>query len=75
MHLTSGCRRQRKNQAAPRPERYVQNDSILFEKLNYKIPYIILGIALVAWDGSIIIDPIHFSSKFQYTWDFSEMKW
>jgi len=43
--------------------------------MNYKIPYIILGIALVAWGGSIIIDRIHYSNKFQYTWDFSEIKW
>jgi hypothetical protein len=34
-----------------------------------------LGAALVIWGASIIIDPVHYSSKFNFTWDFTEIKW
>jgi len=37
--------------------------------------YILLGIAMVAWGISIIIDPVYYTSKFRYTWDFTEIKW
>ena len=40
-----------------------------------KFQYIILGVVLMVWGASIIIDPIHYSSKFTYTWDFTEIKW
>ncbi len=43
--------------------------------MRYKIQYIILGVAMIAYGSSIIIDPIHCSSKFQYTLDFTEIKW
>ena len=40
-----------------------------------KFQYIILGVVLMVWGTSIIIDPIRYSSKFTYTWDFTEIKW
>jgi hypothetical protein len=43
--------------------------------MSAKFPYVILGAALMAWGASIIIDPIYYSSRFTYTWDFTEIKW
>jgi len=43
--------------------------------MSAKFQYLILGVVLMVWGASIIIDPIHYSSKFTYTWDFNEIKW
>jgi len=43
--------------------------------VNSKIIYIVLGVALVMWGASIIIDPVQYSSKYSYTWDFTDIRW
>ncbi len=43
--------------------------------MNNNWQYIILGIILIIWGVSIIYDPVYYSSKYQLTWDFTEVKW
>jgi hypothetical protein len=40
-----------------------------------KFWYILFGIAAGIWGVTIIFDPIQHSSRYNYTWDFTEVKW
>ena len=43
--------------------------------MSAKITYIILGVSLILIGVMMIIDPIFYSTKYNYTWDFTEVKW
>jgi hypothetical protein len=43
--------------------------------MNFKIQYIILGACLALWGTRKIVDPVYYSSKFRYNFNFSEIKW
>ena len=40
-----------------------------------KITFRILGCVLILWGISICFDPVHYSGRFDYYFDFTEIKW
>lgn len=40
-----------------------------------QLQFFILGIVLIIGGLGIIIEPVYFSSRFLYTFDYSEIKW
>jgi uncharacterized membrane protein HdeD (DUF308 family) len=43
--------------------------------MDQKIISIVIGVILAIFGVEIIIHPIWYSSKYNYTWDFTEEKW